>query len=129
MRSIILLIIAVVFSFDSNAQVNCQKFKNGTFCYPSMPGKISVRKDSIQESYNDGRLEMLWKVNWLSECKYEMVCLKIFVDTYEIDVGDRIVAEIIETDESCFNTSLTVYPKGQTEGVIIPGGPMCIKKE
>jgi hypothetical protein len=128
MKKIGVIGIAILISFKGHSQIDCQKFRNGTFYYPGMPGKISIRTDSIQKSYNDGRLEMLWKVNWITECTYELVCQKMLVNTYTIRPGDRFIANIIATDDSCFTTSLIFYSKESPEGEKIPGGPLCIKK-
>jgi hypothetical protein len=123
-----LLAFGLILSLTSSSQTNCQKFRNGTFYYPDIPGKISVRKGSIQKSYNEGRLEMIWKVKWLSNCKFEMICEKILVDNNSIKRGDRIVANIIATDASCFTSELVFYSKEIPEGEKLPGGPLCIKK-
>ena len=118
-------------SFSVQSQTpDCKKFKTGKFYYPALQGnKISLRKDSIQESYNDGKLEMVWKVKWLSECQYEMTCIQVVPDPYPIKVGDRIVATIIKTEGDCFTTSLMFYYAEKPEGVMIPPAEMCIKKD
>ena len=108
--------------------LNCKKFKTGTFYYPSLREKISIRQDSIQESYTNGKLEMVWKVKWIDDCKYEMICDKILADNLPIKKGDRIVATIINTDENCYSASLIFYTAEYPEGEKLPGGTLCTKK-
>lgn len=82
----------------------------------------------MQESYNDGNLEMVWKVKWRSECEYEIICQKVLVSTVPIKPGDRIVAAIIKTEGDCFTTSFLVYNEFYPEG-FAGTGEMCIKKD
>jgi hypothetical protein len=131
MRLLIISALLTCFAFASNAQTpDCQKFRSGKFYYPTLPGKISWRKDSIQESYNNGQLEMMWSVKWLSECEYELTCTKVLVDhPYPIKKGDRIVATIVKTEGDCFTTTLVVYNAENPQGQAVPGGDMCIRRE
>ena len=129
MRTILIFAISLILSITGNSQtLYCKKFKTGTFYYPGMSEKISIRKDSIQESYNNGKLEMIWKVNWINDCKYEMICDKILANNFLIKKGDRIVATIINTDENCYTASLIFYTAENPEGEMLPGGSLCIKK-
>ena len=125
------MLLFTCFVLTGNSQtLECKKFKTGKFYYPTIPNKISLRKDSTQESYNNGKLEMLWSVKWLNECEYEMTCKQILVDgPYPIKKGDRIVATIIKTEGDCFTTSLVFYNSENPGGQTIPAGEMCIKKD
>lgn len=109
--------------------INCKKFIEGTFYYPTLPNKISIRKDSIQESYNNGKLEMVWKVKWLNECEYELTCQQVLVDPYPIKKNDKIVATIVQTEGDFFTTTIIFYNEDNPNGQPIPSGPMCVKKE
>lgn len=108
---------------------NCSKYRTGKFGYPELPGKISLRKDSVQESYNNGKLEMLWEVKWISECQYQLTCVKLFSDKYPINVGDKILATIISTDENCFTAETIYYDAKNPKGIAMPTLPMCLVKE
>lgn len=113
-------------SFGQNK--NCEDFKVGEFVYPGNPNKLSVRKDSVQESYNNGKLEMLWSVKWINDCTYEMVCQKVFSENIPIKVGDRIVTTILETDSKCYKFSYIVYNAYYPNGFVSPeNGNMCKK--
>lgn len=107
---------------------DCIKFKTARFSYRGVPNKTSLRKDSTQESFNHGKLEMLWKIKWLSECQYEMTCEKMLVVNSPIEVGDRILATIIKTEGECYTASSTYYNKANPRGIINPEGKMCIVK-
>lgn len=120
----------LLFALISNSQtIDCNKFKEGAFYYPTLPNKVSVRKGAIQKSYNNDKLEMVWKVKWLNECEYELTCKRVLVHPYPIKKGDRIVATIVKTEEDCFTTTLLFYNQANPNGEKIPSGPMCIKKE
>jgi hypothetical protein len=131
MRLLFFLLLSIsAFAISSKSQtLECNKFKSGKFYYPTIPDKISWRKDSVQESYNKGELEMIWKVKWINECKYELKCERVLLEPYLIKKGDRIVATITNTDEDCFTISLIFYNESNPQGKTIPGGDMCIKKD
>lgn len=129
-RILITTLLSLCFALTATSQtVDCKKFKTGSFYYPNNSGKLSVRKESTQESYNNGKLEMLWDVKWLSDCKYEMTCTKILVDPFPLKVGDRIVTTITKTDGDCFTTSSVLYSTAFPDGSSPAVGDMCIKKE
>lgn len=107
---------------------NCEEYKFGEFVYPDNPNKVSVRKDTIQESYNNGKLEMQWKITWINDCTYEMVCQKVFNPSIPIKIGDRIVTTIIETDAKCYKFTYVVYNEFYPNGFVSPEpGKMCRK--
>ena len=108
---------------------DCKKFKTGKFGYPTMPGKISLRRDDVQESYNNGKLEMKWKVKWISDCQYELTCIKMLVDSYPIAVGDRILSTIVSTDQDCFTHESVFFNKQNPDGVVMPAAAMCLAKD
>lgn len=115
-------------SFSSVAQdKKCSEFRTGEFIYPSNENKVSIRKESVQESYNDGKLEATWKVSWLNECKYELVCEKVLMEDSPFQIGDKIVATILNTDSKCYTFSLIVYNSENPKGFEIPNGTMCKK--
>jgi hypothetical protein len=130
MKKNLTILTGLLLALTSNSQtINCKKFKEGTFYYPTLPNKISVRKDSIQESYNNGKLEMVWKVKWINECEYELTCQQVLVEPYSIKKNDKIVAKIVNTEEDCFTTTIIIYNEVNPNGQPIPSGQMCVKKE
>lgn len=116
------------FSFYAQ-QVECSKFENGSFIYPKLEGKKSVRKGSVQKSYTDGKLEMIWKVKWLSECKYELICKKVINKEYLFQKGDKISCTIIETEGNCLYIANIFYNSINPNGVEVPTAYMCIESE
>ncbi|WP_294964473.1 hypothetical protein [uncultured Flavobacterium sp.] len=124
----IIVIIVLYTGIDGFSQsLDCSKFKNAKFYAPAFPTQYAVRKDSIQESYNDGKLEIIWKVKWLSDCKYEMECLKNMGEE-QVKPGDKFIYTITEIEDDCFRTSIWYsnekYPQGDTFERIL-----CIKKD
>lgn len=129
MKQTIILFFFIAINTTMSAQSpDCLKYRTGKFGYPELPGKISLRKDSVQESYNDGKLEMLWEVKWISECQYQLTCVKLFSDNYPIHIGDKILATIISTDENCFTAETIYYNAQNPKGTAMPTLPMCLVK-
>lgn len=117
MRTITLFtILMTTLSFHSMSQeADCEKFKEGTFYYPSYPQGISVREGNTQKSYTDGELQATWKVKWVSDCSFELTCKKVVGDKVPFQKGDRIHCEIISTKENCMMTRNMLYVKGSKE--------------
>ena len=130
MKSIIIYILCLlIYNFSIQAQnIDCAKFKTGKFYYPELEDKYSIRSESIQESYNHGKLEMIWKVKWLNGCEYELTCIKVLVKPYPIFKGDKMHATIIQTDGECFTTKIIFYNKEYPKGQTFPQAQMCIAK-
>ncbi|MDP2176338.1 MAG: hypothetical protein Q8K70_10565 [Bacteroidota bacterium] len=117
-------------AIEGNSQaLDCYKFKEGTFFYPTIPNGLSVRKNNIQKSYTNGKLTMIWKVKWISDCQYKMVCKKVLVKPFSIKKGDQIIATIISTDGNCYTTSVIYFNKENPKGIDYPNTEMCIKKD
>lgn len=129
-KVILILVLSIFWGQKTQAQaLDCQNFKDGTFYYPTIPNSISVRKKSIQKSYSNGKLTMIWKVKWISDCQYKMVCKKVLVKPYSIKKGDKIIATIISTDGSCYTTSIIYFNKQNPKGIDYPNAEMCVKKD
>ncbi|NMH27138.1 hypothetical protein [Flavobacterium silvaticum] len=122
-----LFLLALLPLLSAAQTVSCSDYKTGEFVYPNNANKVSLRKETTQESYNDGKLEAVWNVKWLSDCKYELVCTKRLKDDSPFQLGDKMVATILETDDSCYTFSLTVFNSLHPEGFEVPNGKMCRK--
>lgn len=130
MKLSITLLFAILISNMTNAQTpDCKKYRTGRFSYPELPGKTSLRKDSVQESYNNGKLEMIWKVRWITDCQYELTCIKLFTDEYPIKIGDRILTIILSTDETCYTSASKYFTEKNPEGIAMPAAPLCLVKD
>jgi hypothetical protein len=108
------------------AQTDCSTFKTGTFYYETLPGKLSVRSEKLQKSYSNGKLEMVWRINWTDSCTYVMTLKKMRSKDYPwFHIGDRIVITITSTMQSCYIYQSRFYAKKSTE-FIESIGEMCL---
>ena len=124
------LLAAFFFCISFHAQnVDCNRFKNGDFYYPSMPDKILVRNGNVQESYIDENLEMIWSVKWLNDCEYDLVCIEILGNSSGFEVGERINVKIVSSVKNCYYSMLTVYNEEYPVGYHLPGGPFPLCKK
>lgn len=112
--------------FINNAQESdCSTMKTGTFTYLEIPGKISVRTEKEQLSYNNGNLEYIWNVTWISECEYEIILKKILIKDSPFKKGDRIVTNIINVEGKCYSFTFSYYQKGEDTPVKEGEGKLC----
>jgi hypothetical protein len=119
-------------SFSSFSQkLDCKKFKNGEFYYPGLPNKLTVRKNNIQGSYDNGSLKVMWNVVWKSECEYDIICTKVYDKTLPVEIGDKIAVKIVSTKKKCYYSELTVFNKSFPNGMVLPDGPheLCFEKD
>lgn len=132
MKKVLTISLLLLLGFAGQSQTpDCQRFKDGSFYYPDLPGGLSVRKGNMQRSIHNGKLQMVWKVDWLDDCTYEMECKGVVPtdEDFPMKVGDRIIATIIETDEECYLTEIVIYNEESPEGEKVPNGIMCRQKD
>lgn len=126
-KKIVLIIVLHVSIGAFSQKLDCTKFKNIKFYAPAFPSQYAIRKDSIQESYTNNKLEILWKVKWLSDCKFEIECLKNMGDE-QVKVGDKFIYTIVEIEDECFKVAIWYtndkYPAGDTFERVL-----CIKND
>jgi hypothetical protein len=128
MKKIIIITAILMFGkFGFSQSLDCAKYKNIKFYNPANPNRYSVRKDSIQEVFSNGKLEIVWGVKWRSECEYEMVCVKNLGNA-PIIPGNKVICTIISSENECFTVSGIFYseefPNGDESKV-----KGCIKKD
>lgn len=130
----IIALINLKFSLDLYSQevvskYNCNEFKNGSFYYPSNQNYgYSIRENQTQKSFISSKnMWITWDVNWLDSCKYELV----FPNDSAIDgsyfKGDRIVTDIIKSENECYWFKSVLYNKKFPNGKEFPIGEMCKK--
>ncbi|WP_264566026.1 hypothetical protein [Flavobacterium sp. N3904] len=127
MKKTALILLVLLGSVGYSQTLDCSKFKNVTAYNPEFPNRSFMIKDNVQESYNNGVLQMVWDLKWLSECEYEVVCIKKLGET-QIALGDRIVVTIISIDNECYTCKRVFYSKDFPEGDVDPKSTFCFKK-
>ncbi|NQY31117.1 MAG: hypothetical protein HRT69_16830 [Flavobacteriaceae bacterium] len=98
--SIFILLLALN-SFSQEKK--CSDFKVGKFTYsdPDYADLITIRTDSLQiDSYPKMGWEMTSRIEWLTDCKYEIVYIKVNDPKMESLIGIKYVIEIIEIDNN-----------------------------
>ena len=106
---------------------DCTKFRTGKFAAPVFSDEYAIRKDSIEEGYMNGELQTVWSVKWLSDCKFEKVCIKN-LGAENVKIGDKSVAEIIYTDDECVTYSIVYFNEENPNGIDFQRG-VCLQKE
>jgi len=126
--ALILLLLAGSIGHSQTLQtLDCSKFKNIKAYNPDYPARTFVIKGATQESYDNGALQLVWSVKWLSDCEYEVTCVKK-VGGSQMEVGDRIIMTIVSIDDECFTLKRTFYCKSFPEGDVDPGSTYCLTK-
>ena len=127
-KKLVLILLVLSGAIGYSQSLDCSKIKNGKFYNPEYPNKITLRKDNIQESYNDELLQLVWSVKWISECEFETVCTKS-IGNVPIAVGDKIVTTITSIDGKCYTCKRTFYSKENPDGDVDPSSTFCIKTD
>ena len=107
--------------------LDCSKLKNIKAYNPDYPKKTFEIKGATQESYDNGVLQLVWSVKWVTDCQYEVTCTKKNGEN-QIEVGDRIVMDFVSIDGDCFTLKRTFYCKNFPEGDVDPGSTYCLVK-
>lgn len=108
-------------------KLDCNKFKTGKFGAAAFPDEYFIRKDSIQESYMDGKVETVWSVKWLSDCKMEAVCVKNFGSKF-VNVGEKYISEFTDIYDDCYTISMLYFSKEYPKGDSFTRG-FCVLKD
>lgn len=127
MKKIIFFVLMLIGTIGYSQKLDCGKFKNIKFGATAFPDEYIIRKDSIQESYRNGKVETVWSVKWLTNCKTEVVCIKNFGSQYS-NIGDRYISEFIDIYEDCFTVSMLYFNEENPKGMDFTRG-FCILKE
>jgi|GEM_PF-1735676 len=127
MKKIIVFCLILLGTAAYSQKLDCIRFKNGKFAAPAFPDEYAIRKDSIEEGYFDGKLQTVWSVKWLSDCKLEKVCIKN-LGAENVKIGDKSVAEIIYTDDECVTYNIVYFNEENPNGIDFQRG-LCLQKE
>ncbi len=121
----------ILFSFNvfgQNENLECKKFKTGKYYYPQLPREYgeSKRTETKQISYiTKPDMTLTWKINWLTDCSYEMILEDIKNNDGIYNIGDRIVAEIISIEDKCYVFEGVLYSSKYPDGKKFPQGTLC----
>ena len=126
-KQIALILLLLVGAMGYSQTLDCSKLKNIKAYNPDYPKKTFVIKGATQESYDNGVLQMVWSLKWVTDCQYEVTCTKKISEN-PIEVGDRIVMDIMSIDGDCFTLKRTFYCKNLPEGEVDPESTYCIAK-
>jgi hypothetical protein len=99
MKQILYVIISFITLNSFAQETSCSDFKVGTFTYsdPDYADLISVRTDSVQtDTYPIMGWEMTSSIIWLTDCKYEIKCIKVNDQKLEPLIGITYIIEIID---------------------------------
>jgi hypothetical protein len=127
MKKIIVFCLFLLGAVSYSQKLDCTKFKNGKFAAPAFPDEYAIRKDSIEEGYFESKLQTVWSVKWLSDCKFEKICIKN-LGAENVKIGDKSVAEIIYTDDECVTYSIVYFNEENPNGIDFQRG-VCLQKE
>ena len=127
MKKIVFILLLVVGSIGYAQTLDCTKLKNVKAVNPDYPKRSFVIKGATQENYDNGVLQLVWSVKWLSACEFELTCVKKLTES-KIEVGDRIIETIVSIDGDCFTVKRTFFAKNFQEGEVDPESTYCIAK-
>ena len=120
----ILLFISVM---GYSQSLDCSKLKNIKAFDPDYPKRTFVLNGATQESYENGKLLLVWSVKSISDCEYEITCTKKLGES-QMEIGDKITMTIVSIDDDCFTVKRTFFCKNFPQGDIDPGSTYCIAK-
>lgn len=124
------LFLAVLFTLSlpafSQAQLDCSKFKEGRFIYPTQPGTASERKNNTQKSISKGKVIAIWKVDWIDDCSYTLTCKKLKAPMEPFQKGDVLKCKIVGIQDECINVQI-IYERDGTLMMPEMTGEMCLE--
>ena len=126
-KQITLILLLLAGSLSYSQTMDCSKLKNIKAYNPDYPTKTFVIKGATQESYDKGVLQLVWSLKWLSDCEYEVTCVKKLTES-QLEVGDKIVMTVISIDGDCFTLKRTFHAKNFPDGDVDTENTYCIGK-
>ncbi|MBD3583905.1 hypothetical protein [Flavobacterium selenitireducens] len=112
MKNITLLVITFTI-FGCKSEQNCAYIKTGTFKYtnPIFSDWKVIRNDTLQiEKSLSKKFEVQAKINWLSECEYEMTYVNTNTDLLKKMIGKKVYVKI----NKVANDTIFYYKKRDT---------------
>ena len=127
MKKLFVLILFLVGALGYSQTLDCSKLKNIKAYNPDYPSRTFVIKGATQESFDKGVLQLVWSVKWVTDCEYEVICVKKLGES-QMEVGDRIIMTIVSIDDDCFTLKRTFYCKNFPQGDVDPESSFCLAK-
>lgn len=130
-KLILMFLLTFVTILTYGQDVNCDKFKEGTFYYPEVPDYgYTIRNKKEHKSYvGSSNMWVTWKVKWVDDCNFNLFFKSAENNDGVFKKGDKISATIISTEGDCYTFSSIFYSEKYPEGKKMPPGKMCIKKD
>ncbi|RAJ13256.1 hypothetical protein [Olleya aquimaris] len=103
MRNLLPIIIFLLALTGKAQDKECLNFKVGKFKYtnPDYSDLITIRKDTLQiDYYPNFGWELTSKINWLNDCKYEMIYIAVNDSKLDLLIGTKFVIEIMEINNN-----------------------------
>lgn len=126
-KQLTLILLLAIGAIGYSQTLDCSKFKNIKAVNPDYPKRYFVIKGATQESYDNGVLQLVWNVKWLTDCEYEVTCVKKLSES-QMEIGDRIVMTVVSIDGDCITFKRTFFAKNFPEGDVDPGSTYCLVK-
>ena len=101
-----LLLLTIIFGFTSNYEMaqgsdsECAILREGTFKYGNTEDEIKVViKGNIHTEYhNGGKYIIKSKLDWVSDCEYNMTMTKITIPNFPFGKGDVMNVKVKEVN-------------------------------
>ncbi len=117
--SFLLIVPTVIYSQD---YTKCSDFKYGKFTFPLLPegSGYAVRDENYQISYiGNGEKQLVWEIEWIDECRYNLILKEIYSESNHWTKGDKIEVEINSFKNNCYGFKSMLTAKFLSEPSII----------
>lgn len=89
-----LLLVTNLYAFKPAG--DCSIMHNGKFKYMAGTEEVmvTINDSSFTENYKDGKSYVKAQINWLSECEYNIIIIKVNAPDIKYNTGDEINVKI-----------------------------------
>ena len=115
-KFVFVLFVFSLMSFSMNTEkkyIACEKLHNGTFKYGNVSDEIKVviNGENHIEYHDNGKYYIKSKLNWKSECEYDMTMIEITIPNFPNKVGDVMNVKIKKVEGNVISYIATVQGK------------------
>ena len=106
----LLTIILTGFTNISTVENQCEIMHNGTFYYGNSTKevKVVIKGNNHTEYHNNGKYIIKSKLDWVSDCEYNMTMKKVTIPNFPFKVGDVMNVKIDKVEENNIYYTSTV---------------------